>query len=69
MVVHVSRPTHKLLLFGDPKKERQGKREKKETDREEEGRRGGAEGYKWSWTTEGHGNDLWLIVVTDRHAA
>lgn len=33
------------------------------------GGRSGAEGYKWSWTTAGHGNDLWLIVVTDRHAA
>ena len=63
MVVHVGRPTRKLLLLGDPEKET------KETDREKEGGRRGAEGYKWSRTTGGHGNDLWLIVVTDRHAA
>ncbi len=43
MVVHDSRPTRMLLLFGDPKKERRGKREEEETDRErgkEEGSRG-----------------------------
>lgn len=26
-------------------------------------------GYKWSRFTGDHGNDLWLIVVSDRHAA
>jgi len=53
-VLRVGKPTRWLLLLRDP---------------EREGGRSGAEGYKWSWANGGHGNDLWLIVVTDRHAA
>lgn len=48
----------------------------KNKDRERERRKGeiqrkrdGGGGYKWSRITGGYGNDLWLIVVTDRHAA
>lgn len=41
LVVHVGRPTRKLLLLGDLEKERYGKREKKETDRGREEGSGG----------------------------
>lgn len=39
----------------------------KKTGKEKERRK--AKGHKWPRTTGDHSNDLWLIAVTDRHAA
>lgn len=64
MVGGACRQANTLVIASQASRERKiRKRGKKE------GGRKGAEGYKWSWATGGHGNDLWLIVVTDRHAA
>lgn len=66
LAVHVDRPACKLLHSRIQKKI---DRERGRRKRQIAGKRGGEEGYKWSRASGGHGNDLWLIVVTDRHGA
>lgn len=61
----ISRPERKSLSLRDEGKEESGE----DGDREGRGREEGCTGLKWSWTTGDHGNDLWLIVATDRHGA